>query len=593
MNNQLIILFQANKAFFASIVRNGKSILLLQLILIILNTFVSYITVISPKMFIDCVVEEKDLISGMMWILIMLFSGVFLSLFSSFLSIRKSNIYEKAKLAAKEVFVKKMSFFYLSFFDDPNNQNEFQRALNYNETGGMAALDTIVSTISTLASLSTVAYISLRFDWWIWIAIIALFVFRIATVPIIRNANFKFNAEQVPRNRKISYFSSIILGAQYITDIRIFNSLPFFMKKYKNEVESNIIINQKFSYRMAIKQLLLSLPSKCFDIFLYVVIGIKLLTQEVTLGDYTLFFSMIASINGALNSISMSYSSISTQTQNAKILYDFLNRQDNVMALPEACHRIDKVETIELEEVSFRYSGQDGDAISKLSLNISKGEKIAIVGYNGAGKTTLVKLLLMQYKPKSGNIRINKIDINDIDMRSFWDQCSVLQQNHNEYAITIAENVLLDECHNDKRSKVKEALHKAGLNDKIKGIKNGINVPFTRLFYEGGVEFSGGERQKLAIARLIAKDASLIIMDEPSSSLDPSYEDQLNDYIGSISKEKTVIVISHRLSSVMACDRVILMRNGGIIADGTHKELYSTCEEYKRLYDKQKEKYTS
>lgn len=198
----------------------------------------------------------------------------------------------------------------------------------------------------------------------------------------------------------------------------------------------------------------------------------------------------------------------------------------------------------------------------------------------------------MLNKPSSGSININGIDTSEINCREYWKLCSVLPQDHNEYSMSIAENILMREIYDSDDDSIWQSLEYAGLKGKVENTPNGIYTPFTRLFFDSGVEFSGGEKQRLSISRMIAKEASLYIMDEPSSSLDPSFEDDLNKYISNITSQKTVIIISHRLSSVKMCDRVIFMKDGFIIADGTHESIYNTCFEYKEMFDNQLNKYS-
>lgn len=296
---------------------------------------------------------------------------------------------------------------------------------------------------------------------------------------------------------------------------------------------------------------------------------------------------MVASINGALNSISTTVSTISTQEQNAGLLYNFLESDEDELKLLPMAKKISQVESLEMKNVWFYYSNQPTPALKNISLKINQGDKISIVGYNGAGKTTLVKLLLMFNMISEGEYRINGKSCDEIDYFNFWNNCSVLMQDHTEYSVSIGENVLMEKVSNENEDLVWESIEKAGLKDKVLSFENGINTQFTRLFFEDGVEFSGGERQKLSISRVVAKNASLIILDEPSSALDPSYEDELNDYIESLPKDKTVIVISHRLSSVKACNRVVFMKDGSVVADGTHEQVYSKCADYRDMFEKQ------
>ncbi len=224
-------------------------------------------------------------------------------------------------------------------------------------------------------------------------------------------------------------------------------------------------------------------------------------------------------------------------------------------------------------------------------MKIEKGERIAIVGDNGAGKTTFVKLLLSFYNPQEGIIKINGIPLEYYNVDDYWCKISTVLQNHQEFAISIAENILFHEPQKNEHDKVRSVLSSVGLAEKIHSFKDDIDSQLTRTFSSEGIELSGGERQRLAIARALIKDSQLYIFDEPSSALDANAEDELLKSMLALSNDKTIIYISHRLSNVHFCDRILYFKNGRILADGSHDELMQKCSDYKVAYLKQSQKY--
>jgi len=232
-------------------------------------------------------------------------------------------------------------------------------------------------------------------------------------------------------------------------------------------------------------------------------------------------------------------------------------------------------------------------ALTDVSLEIRRGEKIALVGYNGAGKTTLIKLLLRLYDVTEGEILYNGINIKNYNTEQYRSHIGVVFQDYKLFAATIAENVLGGDYTDteEQRETVLSALRASSFEDKLAQLPDGINTPLTREFDEKGVNLSGGESQKVAIARVFAKPYELIIMDEPSSALDPISEYKLNHSILEGAKDRTVIFISHRLSTTRMADRIYMFENGSIIESGSHEELMALDGKYSEMFRVQAEKY--
>ena len=225
-------------------------------------------------------------------------------------------------------------------------------------------------------------------------------------------------------------------------------------------------------------------------------------------------------------------------------------------------------------------------------MEISKGEKIAIVGINGAGKTTLVKLLLRLYDVDEGNITINDQDYKQINTKSLREKVGAVFQNIEVYAVTIAENVLLREVKGQEDiDLVNKALEFSGLYEYVYSLPDNINTKVTREFHRQGIIFSGGQMQKLAIARGYAQDYQLFILDEPSSALDPIAEAKVYNNMLELGKNKTMIFISHRLTTTVNADKIYLFENGAILEQGTHEQLMDLNGQYKKMFESQAIKY--
>ena len=245
--------------------------------------------------------------------------------------------------------------------------------------------------------------------------------------------------------------------------------------------------------------------------------------------------------------------------------------------------------SLELKNVSFAYN--DKKVIDNVSIKLSPREKVALVGSNGAGKTTLIKLIMRLYDPTSGSIEMDGTDIRHYDVEAYRRNIGVVFQDFNIYAASVAENVVTDVYDESMKDKVTSALCHSGFEEKLHELKNGVDTVLTKEFDEEGTELSGGENQKIAISRAFYKDSGLIILDEPSSALDPIAEYKFNLYMAEAAKDSTVIFISHRLSTTRTADRIIVLDNGRVIEEGSHEELLSRRGAYFEMWHSQADKY--
>ena len=262
-------------------------------------------------------------------------------------------------------------------------------------------------------------------------------------------------------------------------------------------------------------------------------------------------------------------------------------------------HELDTFESIEFKNVTFAYQVKgDKDAEAKtvyalqdVSFKIGKGDRIALVGYNGAGKTTITKLMMRLYDVTEGEILVNGYNIKEYRLDMLREKIGAVFQDYKVFAATVAENVLADIYTPDKEQIVTRALADSTFGEKLDTLPDGIDTELTREFYNDGTELSGGEAQKIAIARVFAHNNELIVMDEPSSALDPIAEYNLNLGIDKNAKGKTVVFITHRLSTTRHVDRIYMLENGRIIEQGSHDELIKEGGKYADMFNLQATKY--
>lgn len=267
----------------------------------------------------------------------------------------------------------------------------------------------------------------------------------------------------------------------------------------------------------------------------------------------------------------------------------FLDYKSNMADGAASCEKETFHELI-VEDVSFAY-GDEPDTLRGVNLTVGAGEKIAIVGYNGAGKSTLIKLLMRLYDVGGGQIKLNRRDIREYDKESYRAIFATVFQDYKIFASTIADNVKMDVAEQNDRAKIEQALYRSGFAERLATLSKGMDTPLTREFDEEGVNLSGGEAQKVAIARTFYQDCPIVILDEPSSALDPISEYQLNQAMLEAAQDKAVIFISHRLSSTVMADRIYMFENGRVIESGSHSDLMKLGGKYAQMFQMQAEKY--
>jgi ATP-binding cassette subfamily B protein/ATP-binding cassette subfamily C protein len=297
----------------------------------------------------------------------------------------------------------------------------------------------------------------------------------------------------------------------------------------------------------------------------------------------------------AINSFSGAMFSVMDSIVDIRRFSDYYDAVDEFLNMPKRQREGKKPlaltapPALEFRDVSFRYPGQSLYALKHINLTIRKGEKLSVVGENGAGKTTMTKLLMRLYRPTEGQILLNGTDIQEYDFENYENTMSVVFQDFVLFAMTLRENVTLGRAIDDQE--VIDALRKSGFGDRLETLERGIDTPVYKMFDDSGIEPSGGEGQKIAIARAILKNTPVVILDEPTAALDPRAEYEIYQNFNSMTAGKSAIFISHRLSSTRFCDRVAVFKNGEIVEYGTHEELMEKNGLYYELFNMQAQFY--
>ena len=426
----------------------------------------------------------------------------------------------------------------------------------------------------------------------------ALLVFMV--IPIFvslyfgkKNAKANYDREKnITRDKRIAdYVKRVYYEKKYAAEVRLFDINSLMLEKQEKAVNSMERVSLKYRMKSAFYAFLMKGSySILAGIFAYLYVAFKVKYGNVTdLSSYVAMITAMAFSTDQLKAAVENRIFISNESKLFQNLADFLE-QDREEKKQKTI--IDEIVSVELCNLTFTYPGAEKPTIEGMSFKWNKGEKLAVVGYNGAGKTTLIKLVMGLYPVDDGKILINGIDINEIDLDSYRKRFGTVFQDLQVFAMTLSENVLMRRPENENDyEKVREALLNAQFDINHRGLTNGLDTVISREFDESGFVPSGGQAQKIAIARVFAQNPDMVILDEPSSALDPLAEYNMYNNMMKLSEGKGVVFISHRLSSARMADKIFLMKDGKIVERGTHDELMALNGFYHEMFMLQAENY--
>lgn len=382
--------------------------------------------------------------------------------------------------------------------------------------------------------------------------------------------------------RRQNYYANTSSDFSYGKDIRLYHLADRILAHFSTAIQGYTQIIRQIENR----KLLFSLASLCTlllsDTLTYGILSLQVWQQQITIADYSMYISAILNLTSIAT---LFLTSLASLVQDGQYIHDFFRLSDASLTAARGNHPAFHSGTLRVEfrDVSFRYPGTDRDVIRHLNLTIEPGERLAIVGINGAGKSTLVKLMIGLFDPTEGQILINGVPTTDFSREALQEMFSVVFQDIHVMAFSLRENVTCQTgASNDQR--VLAALQAAGLGEKLASLPKGLDQVMLKIIDPEGTEFSGGESQKLAIARALYKDGRMVIMDEPTSALDALAEKDIYQRFDQLIQHKTAVYISHRLSSTQFCDKIALFNEQGLAEYGTHKELMALHGEYYHMF---------
>ena len=479
----------------------------------------------------------------------------------------------------------------LESYDDPDFYNNFILTIESSSENIQGILGMIQFYVGNIISFVTISSIIFIIDPWCLVIILAVVLAFMPVSRKISNLQYGRRVENTKFHRRSDYFQRIFYLQDYAKEVRMNNIQPLLLERY-NDAANDVILNQKKFYKKisfftGLQEI--GVQGMGFMLILPLYLGYCVLQKgTLSAGDFVATFNGAYSIAMSINFLTIwAIARFSEQAKTIDKYRGFL-KSDFKIKDGKGVANEQKPKTIEIKDLSFTYPGNDHQTLKNINLTIHPYEKIALVGYNGAGKTTLTNLLLRLYDASSGDILIDSVSIKDVSVASHRNRFSAVFQDFQTFACSVGENVALDA--DPDESRVLAALGQAGFS---KALPKGTDTELLREFDDEGIMLSGGESQKVAIARAFYKNCPYIILDEPSANLDPIAEYNLNKAMVEAARNKTVIFISHRLSTTVIADRIYVMENGEIIESGSHAELMEKDGTYAKMFNLQAEKYKS
>lgn len=399
--------------------------------------------------------------------------------------------------------------------------------------------------------------------------------------------------EQAENQRRIDYVVYKALDLAAAKDIRLYSLRKWFVDFGKSLIQKEDKIVSQIALRrwmaMAVAALLILLR----DGMAYFILIQQVLEGKVAVSDFLVYFTMISTFADWVSGILQSWADLKLSNSAMNDLRSFWEMEENEK--PKATENIPESKewpcSIELQNVSYTYPESEKETLKDVNLKIEAGERLAVVGLNGAGKTTLIKLICGLFHPTKGRILINGVDIQKFDRDEYFDLFSVIFQDIHLLPTTILTNITMQENGKEDGQRLQKCLKQSGIGSRIEKLPQGLDTLMVKNVNENAYELSGGEMQKLLLARALYKEAPILILDEPTAALDPVAENELYLQYRDLTEGRTSLFISHRFASTRFCDRIILMDQGGIVEMGTHEELMSQNGLYAEMYQVQSQYY--
>jgi len=484
----------------------------------------------------------------------------------------------------------------LGRFDIP----EFYEKLeNANREASMRPIQILNSTFNAISSsITIVSFVVLLWSIGPWIPLVlALLGIPTAIVNFVfRRKNVNYMRFRSKDRRQMEYYSGLMTNKDLAKEVRLFNLSDTFIDRFSEVFKRYFSGLKKLILKENLWNISITLFSVIINCLLFLFVAFKVTEGELEIGDYTMYTSALNNISTSVSSIITSTATVFEGTLFIENVIRFMKDKKTIVSSLDV-PRIPQRHTghkIEFKNVSFKYPGTNKYVLKNINLTLNPGETAVLVGLNGAGKTTLIKLLTRLYDPTEGVILLDGYDIKEYSPEEVYDLFGIIFQDFGKYAVSVKENIAFGQV--DKEiddESIEAAATQSDSLDFIKKLPASFDTPLMRYFEEKGIELSIGQWQKLSVARAFYADSDILILDEPTASLDAIAEQEIFNQFDELRKDKLTLFVSHRLSSATTASKIIVLMDGQIVEEGTHKQLMELNGHYYTLFSTQAQRYIS
>ena len=467
----------------------------------------------------------------------------------------QSDIYAKAKT------------FNLEEYDNEEFYDLYYFVAENGKTGILNAITLTTGILTSLMSVMGISSIILQYDFWvISCAFIGVGISCLCSMRM-KNLQYKFKIESVPYNREINYIHRIFYLNEYIKEIITFSKSRIFEKKYQAAWSGMNEITNKWGKQIRMQYIGVMLIDSITEIFILIYLGYNTILGKIPIGEFIVLYTGIQQMIQQMKAAVASVPEIYSNALDLEKYFEFMNRRTG-----EGKEKVNMIEEIRFENVDFSYRDSDKNILHNINFSIGKNNKrIALVGKNGSGKSTIIKLLLGFYEGYDGNIYINSNELRDLSKKEYRNRLSILYQDFRLFSMTVNQNVSME--YENEEEKVDELLKIASVYEKIKNLPLKNQTVLSKEFDKAGIYLSGGEQQKIGLARTLFRTADLVILDEPFSSMDQLSANKILKEMETTYPDKMMILITHDLHDLSGMDKILVLDEGKIVEEGTEKEL--------------------
>ena len=581
--------FKLLKETLLLLIKYKKIYLFILLFLSICSGVLPYVSLITSQNIMNYLQTMNGNFNSLLLLVIIYFTVIVTqmvigSLYSYLLKKYNDYIFKELNI----LFLEKCSYLSYQDYENPRTYDILTRAEQQIGVRPISIINTFLNIISSFISFMSSLIILASWHLWSLIGFLILPILSYKYFVKINQKEFNTITNRTIKERQSWYFTYLMIKDYYIKEIKSLDLYQYFLNRYskiKNEIyKEDIIINK----RKSLFSFFYQLSNTIFSLVVVIVAMMEAFSGMILLGNFMTYISTSSKVESAITSITSSLFSIYTDLMYCQYLvtfFDLVNeREKNVKPVKKEIHDIN---TIELRNVSYRYPNSKNYALENISLKFEKGRKYVLVGENGSGKTTLIKILNGLYLDYEGDILVNGINLKNIDQFKYKKLISVIFQDYNNYELTARENIGLGDVSKiEDFNAVYEAATIGGSKDFIESLPNQFDQQLGNWF-EGGIQLSGGQWQKIAISRALIKKAEVSFFDEPTASLDPSSEYMFFNNLTKYSNNKITVFVTHRFTNARIADKVFVFKNGQIVETGNHEELLNKNGLYCSLYNLQ------